>query len=79
MRVASLVPPFVLAQSEIKPQPPVIHIQDGGTSGRMESIFIPPLVGAPFSLTLVTEWSRPLGNGGTFTLANRRRIVRVRG
>ena len=74
--VVSAVPPFVLAQSETKPQPPVIHIQDGGTSGRMESIFIPPLVGAPFSLTLVTEWSRPLGNGGTFTLANRRRIVR---
>jgi hypothetical protein len=31
--VVSAVPPFVLAQSEIKPQPPVIHIQDGGTSG----------------------------------------------
>ena len=74
--VVSAVPPFVLAQSEIKPQPPVVHIQDGGTSGRMESIFIPPIAGAPFSLTLVTEWSRPLGNGGTFTLANQRHIAR---
>jgi hypothetical protein len=85
MRVASLIlfalvvsalPQQVLAQDETKAQPPVVHIQDGGTSGRMESIFIPPLAGAPFSLMLVTEWSRPLGGGGTFTLANRRRIVR---
>jgi hypothetical protein len=56
--VVSAVPPFVLALSELKPQPPVVHIQGGGTSGRIESIFIPPLAGAPFSLTLVTEWSR---------------------
>src|ERR1019366_6940424 len=55
---------------------PVVQVRDGGTSGAMESIFVPPILGAPFSLTLVTEWSRPLGNGGTFTLANQRRIVR---
>ena len=83
MRVASVmlltlsaVPWSVLAQSESKPQPPVVQVADGGTSGRMESIFIPPVANAPFSLTLVTEWSRPLGNGGTFTLANQRHIVR---
>ncbi|MBB5317792.1 hypothetical protein [Tunturibacter empetritectus] len=74
--VALVVPSFVLAQSAINPAPPVVHIQDGGTSGRMESIFIPPLTGAPFSMMLVTEWSRPLGNGGSFTLVNKRRIVR---
>ena len=56
-------------------QPAVVR-PDGGASGRMESIFIPPRAGAPFSLTLITEWSRPLGNGGTFTLTNQRRIVR---
>jgi hypothetical protein len=56
--------------------PPVIHFNDGGSSGKMESIFIPPKAGAPFSLTLVTEWSRPFGDGGTFTLTNQRRIVR---
>jgi hypothetical protein len=67
---------YVLAQNESKPQPPVIQIADGGTSGRMESIFVPPKANAPFSLTLVTEWSRPLGNGGTFTLTNQRHIVR---
>ncbi|HET6170101.1 MAG TPA: hypothetical protein VFE01_07970, partial [Terracidiphilus sp.] len=42
----------------------------------MESIFIAPKAGAPFSFMLHTEWSRPLGNGGTFTLTNERHIVR---
>ena len=57
--------------------PTALRIPDGGTSGRMESIFIPPKAGAPFSFTLMTEWSRPLGTGGgTFTLTNERRIVR---
>ncbi len=66
----------LIAQSDVKPQPPVLHAQDGGTSGVMESIFIPPILAAPFTLTLVTEWSRPLPNGGTVTLANKRRIAR---
>jgi hypothetical protein len=57
-------------------QPPIVRVPDGGANGRMESIFIPPKAGAPFSLTLATEWTRPLGNGGTFTLTNERRIVR---
>jgi hypothetical protein len=72
--VMSAVPSYMLSQTQ--PQPPTILIRDGGTSGRMESIFIPPISGAPFSMTLVTEWSRPLGNGGSFTLTNQRRIVR---
>jgi len=74
--IMSAMPFYVLAQTESKPQPPVIQVADGGTTGRMESIFIPPIANAPFSLTLATEWSRPLGNGGTFTLANQRHIVR---
>lgn len=74
--VAAVPACYVGAQSEIKPQAPVVQGQDGGTSGTMESIFIPPVAGAPFSLTLATEWSRPLGNGGTFTLVNQRHIVR---
>jgi len=59
-------------------QKQVVRIPDGGTSGRMESIFVPPKAGAPFSMVLVTEWSRPLNNGtgGTFTLTNERRIQR---
>ncbi len=63
-------------QGDGKAQPPVFHGQDGGTRGVMESIFVPPIPDAPFTLTLVTEWSRPLGNGGSFTLANQRRIAR---
>jgi len=58
------------------PAPKSIVRPDGGQSGRMESVFFPPKAGAPFSLTLATEWSRPLGNGGTFTLVNQRHIMR---
>ena len=57
-------------------QPPSVSRPDGGVSGAMESIFIPPVPSAPFTFTLLTEWSRPLGNGGTFTLNNQRRIAR---
>jgi hypothetical protein len=53
-----------------------VHVPDGGQSGGMESIFVPPKAGAPFSLTLHTEWKRSLGNGGSITFANERRIVR---
>ena len=72
----SAAAPSLHAQNETNPQPPVVLIRDGGTSGRMESIFIPPVPDAPFSFTLVTEWSRPLSNGGSFTLTNQRHIVR---
>jgi hypothetical protein len=54
----------------------VVRVPDGGQSGAMESIFVPPKAGAPFSLTLYTEWKRPIGNGGTITFTNERRIVR---
>jgi hypothetical protein len=64
------------AMAQAPPQQPVIRVNDGGTSGRMESIFIPPKAGAPFSFTLATEWTRPMNNGGNFTLTNERRIVR---
>jgi hypothetical protein len=49
---------------------------DGGTRETLESIFIPPIRNAPFSLTLETEWSRPLNGGGSFTVVNRRHIMR---
>lgn len=57
-------------------QPAVIRAHDGGFSGPLQSIFVPPKAGAPFSLTLTTEWTRPLSNAGSFTLGNERRIVR---
>jgi hypothetical protein len=49
---------------------------DGGTRETLESIFIPPKPRAPFMLTLETEWTRPFGNGGTYTVVNKRRIMR---
>lgn len=55
---------------------------DGGVSyvGRgqelLESIYVPNLTHAPFSLTLSTEWTRPLIAGGTVTATNSRPIKR---
>ena len=55
---------------------------DGGVSydtrGQelLESLDVPLLPGAPFSLLLATEWSRPMGNGGTYTVVNSRPLRR---
>jgi hypothetical protein len=60
--------------------PPVVSFSDGGASvsgsGPMESIYISPKAGAPFSMKLGAEWSHPLAGGGSFTLANERGIAR---
>jgi hypothetical protein len=73
--VTILLAPLLLAQTP-PPQNNIYVIHDGGTSGRMESITVPPITGAPFSLTLSTEWSRSLAGSGTITLANQRPIMR---
>jgi hypothetical protein len=65
---------FAHAQNQNKST--VVIVPDGGARGPMESIFIPPKPGAPFSLMLAAEWLRPLNNGGSYTLANERRVVR---
>jgi len=49
---------------------------DGGGHEILESIFVPYIANAPFSLTLAAEWVRPLPNGGTFTTVNSRPIKR---
>lgn len=49
---------------------------DGQGNQVLESIHVPPIAGAPFSLTLSTEWTRPLLQGGTFTVENQRPIKR---
>ncbi|HEX7158980.1 MAG TPA: hypothetical protein VF214_08205 [Edaphobacter sp.] len=51
-------------------------VLDGGGEEILQSIFVPYIQHAPFSLTLATEWSRPLNNGGTFTVVNSRPIKR---
>ena len=49
---------------------------DGQGREVLESIHVPPIPHAPFSLTLATEWTRPLLQGGTFTVVNSRPIKR---
>lgn len=53
-----------------------ITATDGGGTGVLESIYVPNLPNAPFSLTLHTEWVQPLPNGGSFTEVNARPILR---
>lgn len=55
----------------------VVSTADGGSREVLESIVIPPLPKAPFTLTLSTSWARPFGRaGGTWTLVNERHISR---
>jgi len=73
---AVLVPFGVRAQTESQPLDKQVHVQDGGTRVMLESIAVPPMANAPFTLTLQTEWVRSLDGGGTITLVNERRIAR---
>lgn len=50
--------------------------QDGGVTQTLQSIYIPPLLGAPFSAIVHTEWTRPLPGGGSYTVVNQRKIAR---
>lgn len=52
------------------------RLEDGGVSEMMESIVVPEKPHAPFTLLLETEWVRTLGDGGTITAVNKRRIAR---
>jgi len=51
-------------------------IPDGGVTQVLQSIYVPPILNAPFTAIVHTEWIRPLSDGGTFTLANQRQIAR---
>ena len=52
------------------------HAPDGGSFERLQSISILPKPGAPFSATVVTEWTRLLEDGTTFTTRNHRLVAR---
>jgi hypothetical protein len=73
---AALIPFTVHARTQSPPVEKQVHVEDGGTREVLESIVIPPLANAPFTLTLQTEWVRALADGGTITLVNERRIAR---
>lgn len=49
---------------------------DGGVTETLQSIYIPPLVAAPFSATVHTEWVREIPGGGTYTAVNQRHVAR---
>jgi hypothetical protein len=62
-----------LAQSQ---NPGTVVQPDGGGQEVLQSILVPLIPHAPFSLTLTTEWTRPMNNGGSFTVVNSRPIKR---
>ncbi|MGD0097655.1 MAG: hypothetical protein ABSB60_14270 [Terracidiphilus sp.] len=80
----ALLTPALYAQNTQAPAPntadlqptPAVHNQDGGVSEVLESIYIPPLVNAPFTAIVHTEWTRLIGDGGTWTVVNQRRVAR---
>jgi len=69
-------PPFMPGDDGVQNGTPVIRTRDGGSPTRLESIAVPPKSGAPFTLTLETEWVRPMSDGGSQTIANKRKIAR---
>lgn len=64
------------AQSQAQATQNQVHVEDGGTREVLESIVVPPMLDAPFTLSLHTEWARGLSDSGTITLVNQRRIAR---
>jgi hypothetical protein len=53
-----------------------VHAPDGGTTETLQSIDIVSVPNAPFSATVVTEWTRILPDGSTQTTKNHRLVVR---
>jgi hypothetical protein len=49
---------------------------DGGASGVLQSIYIPPMHNAAFTAIVHTEWARPMAGGGSTTLVNQRTVAR---
>jgi len=53
-----------------------VVMRDGGVNEVLQSIYIPPLLNAPFTATVHTEWTRPMMGGGTYTFVNKRQVAR---
>jgi len=53
-----------------------VLMRDGGVSEVLQSIYIPPLLNAPFTAIVHTEWIRPMMGGGTYTWVNKRQVAR---
>jgi len=67
---------LLLASIPLFAQQPTMHAPDGGTFERLQSVAILPKPGAPFSATVVTEWTRLLQDGTTTTVKNHRTVAR---
>jgi hypothetical protein len=52
------------------------HAPDGGTFEHIQSITIVPLINAPFSAVVTTEWTKILADGTKATVKNHRTVVR---
>jgi hypothetical protein len=50
--------------------------RDGGVNEVLQSIYIPPLLNAPFTATVHTDWTRPMMGGGTYSSVNKRQVAR---
>jgi hypothetical protein len=73
-----------MAQGQVPDQPARpsyqrFRAEDGGETVMMESIVVSAKAQAPFTLTLETEWAKPLADSGTITSVNKRRIARDAG
>lgn len=66
---------FFISALSLAAQVPM-HAPDGGTSETLQSIDITPAVNAPFSATVVTEWTRILPDGSTQITKNHRTVAR---
>lgn len=62
-------------QAQETPDPPVT-IRDGGVSEALQSIFIPPVLDAPFAATVHTVWIKTMADGGSVTMVNQRHVAR---
>lgn len=73
--VAGLLAFGLMARAQTTPQS-VAHARDGGTVTTLQSIDVVPLVNAPFSAEVNTEWTTILADGTSATVWNRRTIAR---
>lgn len=67
---------LLVASAAANAQVPPAHAPDGNSFQRLVSISVPAVSGAPFTLTLSTEWVRTLSDGSTITRVNHRLIAR---
>jgi hypothetical protein len=72
----SAQPPQVPGRNVQHGKGPPVMVNDGGVPEELDSIYVPPLQNAPFSAVVQTEWIKPLGSGGTYTMVNQRQVAR---